>query len=391
MKSFCILLNGSIKNDSRVIKTIHSLSKKYKVDLFYINPSEQDSSNFNKNVSLFPISNPNGRIKQKILVNALFYKEFLYLSDAVIHKGKRYDYVWANDLPTLLPAIKVKEHFKGTQLVYDSHEIYTASISQLFKLDTGFLKSQIFKVLEKKMVKLAFEKEKEFIKNVDVFITVGDALRDYFVEELNYPKAVVIKNCPLLQKQIKGKDLLRKKFKLKAEDKIFLYQGGIQYGRGLEVVVDAFIETPNNIKLIIIGGGVLKPKLELIARRAQNKIFFIDTVPYKDLFDYTISADYGLNYVDNLNLNTQLACPNKLFEYIQNELPILMSKNIENTRLNNKYKIGVCGTIDKKSILHTIEQIVTLDLNEFKDNLRIAKNDLNWEEQEKILLQLFQE
>ena len=34
--NIAILLNGEVKNDSRVIKTINTLAKKYSIDLFYI-------------------------------------------------------------------------------------------------------------------------------------------------------------------------------------------------------------------------------------------------------------------------------------------------------------------------------------------------------------------
>ena len=69
MKHICMLLNNCIFNDSRVIKTITTLSLCNMVDLYYIDSNEKDVTLFNCNVRLFPINRKNISIKTKIIRN----------------------------------------------------------------------------------------------------------------------------------------------------------------------------------------------------------------------------------------------------------------------------------------------------------------------------------
>ena len=53
MDKICVLLNGPIQNDHRVIKIVHTLSKKYSVDLFYVSGNPEDKFLLPHNVRLW--------------------------------------------------------------------------------------------------------------------------------------------------------------------------------------------------------------------------------------------------------------------------------------------------------------------------------------------------
>ena len=114
-----MLLNGPIKNDHRVIKMINSLSKKALVDLYYTTGELEDKKLFNKNVRLYSY-NIKKTFKIKIIKHTFFCFEFNFFINKVFDKGKYYNYIWANDLPTLYPAFKIAKKI-GSELVYDSH------------------------------------------------------------------------------------------------------------------------------------------------------------------------------------------------------------------------------------------------------------------------------
>ena len=389
MKSFCILLNGAISNDARVIKTIQSLSKKFKVDLYYVEPSEKDKSIFNENVCLFPVLSPYGSFKKKLRINLFFYKVYNFLADEVLKSEKKYDYVWANDLPTLLPAYIIKKKLGfPTKLIYDSHEIYTETINQFYSKSKNIFKNYIFKILIFVMRFLGKKNETVLIKEVDLFITVGDAVGEYFEKDRKYPKPLIIKNCPKLLTQFTKKNLIRSEFNLLADDIVFLYQGGINDGRYLDLIVDAFAQTDESVKLLILGSGPLKPTLEeKVAKLSlQKKIYFKEAVPYSELFNYTASADFGINYVAALNLSKKLASPNKVFEYIQNNLPILMSDSIENINILKKYKVGLTTPCTIQGILKGINEIQKINNTDFENGFKAAQVEYNWEAEESKLL-----
>ena len=65
---------------------------------------------------------------------------------------------------------------------------------------------------------------------------------------------------------------------------------------------------PKNVKLIILGNGILKNELiELsIILNLQNRIKFIDTVSLEKLPGYTSGADFEINLLEDINLVKKL-------------------------------------------------------------------------------------
>ena len=108
MKHICVLLNGEIKNDSRVIKTIKTISAYSKVDLYYLNGNSEDAGLFNENVTLFSFERENDNLIKKIIRHTFFYNEYMFFVKEVTAKEIKYDYIFANDLPCLKPASLIK-------------------------------------------------------------------------------------------------------------------------------------------------------------------------------------------------------------------------------------------------------------------------------------------
>jgi hypothetical protein len=64
MKKICILLGNEIVIDSRVVKTINSLSKYHCIDLFYIKDRDVETNKlFNSNVRIFGLKHPHFKTK----------------------------------------------------------------------------------------------------------------------------------------------------------------------------------------------------------------------------------------------------------------------------------------------------------------------------------------
>jgi hypothetical protein len=144
MTRIAVLLNGSIANDSGVIKTVKTLSSINGVfiDLFYIDPMSNDELIFNENVTLYP---KKLEVDYKILFwrHTFFVTEFLFFVEVVLKTNKKYDFIYANDLPCLKPALRIKEKI-GAKVIYDAHEIYNETINQFFPKKAIFLKRIIF-------------------------------------------------------------------------------------------------------------------------------------------------------------------------------------------------------------------------------------------------------
>ncbi len=387
MKKIAVLLNGAIKNDQRVIKTITTLSRVADVDLFYIQGEASDKTNFNKNVGLFSIKKENG-LKTKLIQHSYFYNEFLFFVEEVLKQKKQYNYIWANDLPCLKPALKIKKKL-NCKLIYDSHEIYTETLNQFFPQKTSLFKSLIFKIILNFMRRKGASFEKKAVKKVDKFITVGEQLKLYFERKYRVSGIEVVMNCPEKSEKISSINL-KEQLGIEKNSKLFIYQGVLNYGRGLHLMINAFKRVNSDIYLLILGSGMIKEELKELVKdlNLEKKVFFHDKVLPSKLKSFTQGADFGINLLEDLNLSKKLAVPNKLFEYIHAGIPVISSNMPESQTVYAKFNIGKLVNNDEQEIANAINSMTKENVSEYKNNCQRAALEYNWENQQKVILDI---
>lgn len=393
MLKICMLLNGEIRNDSRVINVIKTISKYHYVDLFYISDNIKDSEflNFNEKVKLFPQKLSHNLIN-KIIKHSFFYDEFNLFYQEVLRQKIKYDFVYANDLPCLKPAIKIKKKL-GCKVIYDSHEIYIETINQFFPLKARFPKNIIFKIIIKIMRIFGTYAEKKMLKNVDYFITVSEGLKEYFEKKYKYYRIKVIMNYPNISNQETEKLDYYEILNIPSDSFIVLYQGIFNEGRGLKLLIEAMKYTEKRVILILIGYGVLEKDLkELVVNyNLQNRVFFLGKIQQNKLRTYTSAAHCGVNLIEKINKSKELAAPNKLFQYIDVNIPVIASFSYENNKVFYKYNIGIITKNDIKSLADAMNKIANMDRTIFVENCKKAALEYNWENQEKVLLEIFED
>ncbi|MFN5910648.1 MAG: glycosyltransferase, partial [Bacteroidota bacterium] len=345
-KHIAILLNGEIRNDYRVLKVIQTLSREHCVDLFYVNGVKiEDQKIFNRNVELFPLTHKAG-ILVKLLRHTMFCYEFNFLGKAVLSTYKTYDVIWCNDLPTLYPAWKLSKS-TGAKLVYDSHEIYVETLNQFFPRQTSGIKKWIFQCLLKFMRRHGERIESRILPEVDDLITVNESLREFFQLKYRINSGHVIMNLPN-KLEPKCDINFRSIYNWKETDIILLYQGMLNEGRGLNFLCDTMLLLPDQYKLVFVGDGPLlfSLKTEVKQKSLEERIKFTGLVPLNELPCYTKGANMGINLLEDLNLSKKYASPNKLFEYIHAEIPVLGSFSPENEKVLENYNIGCLSEND---------------------------------------------
>ncbi|MDD2564284.1 MAG: glycosyltransferase [Salinivirgaceae bacterium] len=390
MKMICMLLNGSILNDSRVIKTIKTLSEKNSVDLFYIGGTAEDKSLFNQNVRLNNSEHKTSSLKTKIIKHSLFYNEFLFFVKEVLKQEKQYDYIYANDLPCLKPAVLLGGKL-NSKVIYDAHEIYTETINQFFPQRAPFFKRMIFSVLITFMKYVGVKIERKYLKSVDHFITVGVGLKCYFEKKYYFENIKVVMNCPT-RTPILDKINYFKLLGVKHDSFLLLYQGVLNEGRGLRLLINAMENTMPEVVLVIIGYGVLEETLnKLVVQKAlQKKVIFLGKVDADKLNLYTTGVHCGINLLEPINQSKALAAPNKLFQYIQASIPVIASYSFENNIVFDKYSIGVLTENNSGNIADAINKMAISDRSVYIENCKKAALEYNWENQEKNLLSVFE-
>lgn len=286
---------------------------------------------------------------------------------------KKADILWSNDLDTLLPNFIISR-LKNSKLVYDSHEYFTESVHKKTS-------KKIWTLLEQKL----FPR----LKNV---ITVNNSIKNVYEKKYKVP-VTVIRNVPYkLKGNNQGKEVI-----LPPDKNILVMQGmGLNENRGAEEAVLMMQFLPDDFNLYFIGSGTILKKLKTMVAdlNLQSKILFIDALPYRDMMEYTRQCFLGLIF-EKIDVTDEhlFALPNRFFDYIQAGIPVLSSEAIEIKSIITKYNIG--GFVDNfdpsemaKRILEISEDEKTYDL--WKHNTIAASEELNWENEEKVLIEFMQ-
>jgi len=281
-----------------------------------------------------------------------------------------FDILLSNDLDTLSANFIVSK-IKNKPLVYDSHEYFT----------------EVPELINRPQIKKVWEwLEKKMIPDIKYAFTVCNSIARIYEEKYGTPFRVV-RNLPV------AGSFKPQTEKVANRQKIILYQGAVNIGRGLEQAILAmhFIE---NAKLIIAGGGDIKAVLEklVIKETLQNKVEFTGRLPLKELTKLTLKADLGLSIEEDLGLNYRFALPNKLFDYIQAQVPVVITNLPEMVAIVNQYQIGeITESLEPR---HLAEKITDALNNQEKrkiwqSNLQLAAKELTWENEEKVIWEMF--
>lgn len=281
---------------------------------------------------------------------------------------KKTDVIWANDLDTL-SAAALAALFRQKPLVYDSHELYT-EVPEL--QDRPFIQ------------KIWLLSEKLFIRRPKVIITVCQSIADYYAEKYG-TTPLVIRNVPSVETTVEA--ATRNELGLPENMPIVIYQGAVNVGRGIEELIGAAELLPE-IFVVIAGTGDLDEQIKLMIKKssAADRILFTGRLAYTRMLQYTAHADMGVSLERNLGLNYYYALPNKLFDYIRMQIPVLVSPFPEMRRIVEEHAVGeLLEDTDSKGIATGIKKVLAKPKSEYKANLKRAAQELNWENESGIL------
>lgn len=374
MKKITSIVLNNFKNDSRVLKENISLQKAgYEVQVVALHEEPLKEHEEVQNIPVHRVKLKSRGWSKHKAIQLLKYFEFIY---KIVKQYKKSDIFHCNDLNSLPIGVIIKKFFnRDAKIVYDAHE---------YEINDVPNQSQ-------KSIKIKYFIEKFFIKYADKVITVSNAIADEYVKLYDIEKPVLVLNTPPY-KEIKKKNIFRETLGIKENQIIFLYQGGLSKGRGIEILLETFKTIDNeNAVIVFMGYGPLESLIQATSKEYKN-IYFHEAVAPDILLDYTSSADFGFLFYENTCLNHYYCSPNKMFEYLMAEIPVIVSNLYEMKRLVELNKIG---TVAKENTLNglkvAIEEAVMLDKEELKTNIQKLKTIYNWEEQEKVLLKLYKD
>ncbi len=357
MKKILVSVTNDITTDQRVKKVCDTLHKNgYEIVL--IGRQLKDSVPLNR-------AYKTKRIRLLFNKGFLFFAEFNVRLFFVLFFSKK-NMLLSNDLDTLVPNYLVSI-LQRKKLIYDSHELFP----------------EIPELVHKPLVKKFWTTIEAFIvpklkNNYTVCNSIATFYEDKYAVSFN-----TIMNLPTL------KETTTCNLPFNTENKkIILYQGAVNIGRGLELMIETMEFLDNHI-FVIVGNGDIFESLKKTAATKQltTKVIFLGKLAPEKLFKITPHAHLGISIEEDLGLNYRFALPNKIFDYIQAKVPILVSNLPEMKQVVIQHNVGEIVKSRKPKELAL--QITNLLEKDFNDALKNAKENLIWNKQEKKLLAIF--
>lgn len=375
-KKILVITVNELKNDNRVINEANALvSFGHDVDLVCLRNRNSDQQGHSYKFNAFELKLFFEKWQKFYPVK--FFKFFeLIFRLLLISRKKSYEVIHAHDLDGLFVSKFVKRLSKpAVKIVYDAHE-YETEVNGL----TG-IKKQFYKITER-----------IFIKKIDAFITVSDSIASEYERLYGIKNATIILNTPNFSgyKNNRAYDHFRNKMNIRSDQRVFLYQGYLKRGRGIELLIKAFQNMPDDKNVIVfLGNGLLT---EFVTDQSENSdvIFHHDFVSGDKIYEYTSSADIGISFIEDISLSYRYCMPNKLFEYMSAGLPVITSNLPDMKKFVQTYEIGLVATDNTvDGFANVIGRFNEKNISMYKENALATSKIVNWEAQEKKLNKLY--
>ena len=321
----------------------------------------------------------------------LFHREMLVRSALRINAMVRIveklspDIVHCHDIHTLPAGAKIKSML-GCPVIYDAHEIYE-EIAQA----------------SPEISKIYRSKHKKYLPIVDGFVTINESISSWYTENYpDIPRPVIVMNATIRTPVAQYDGRLHEAADLPRSQKILLYQGGYSPKRGLEYLVKSAAYLPAGWSLVLMGWGRLEERLRDLAHKIDHevaaparaaRICFVPPAPQSELALWSAGATIGVIPYENVGLNHWYCTPNKLWEYPNADVPILVSPFPELRKPVEKYGFGwlLSEDQDPAKLAAQVAALSDSDIERAKKACAVYSDKEHWAKYEVELLRLYDE
>lgn len=289
----------------------------------------------------------------------------------------RFDLLVSNDLDTLLPNYLASK-LKQKKLVYDSHEYFT----------------EVPELVNRPKTQAIWERIEGWIfPKLKYVYTVNQSIASKYEAKYGVPLLVVRNISPTWNsKHLKGK----KELGIPEGKFVLIFQGaGINIDRGGEEAVKAMQYLENTVLLFVGDGDVVSHLKQVTSElKLDDKVFFYGKRPYAEMMNFTHHADLGLTLDKDTNINYRFSLPNKVFDYMHANTPILASDLVEVKKIVEGYDIGkIIQSHDPAMLAKEIRAIQNnpTQIAFWKKNCVKASRMENWESEVQKLADFYPE
>jgi len=325
-----------------------------------------------------PKSKPIKRPYQTKRMNLLFYRTLFFYAEFNIRLFfyllfDKADIYLSNDTDTLL-ANYFASRIRKKPLVFDAHEIFPEAPE----------------ITDREIVKKVWTTIEDYLfPRLKSAYTVCDSIAEYYNKKYDTNMQVVRNIPPRKVKSLRSTRLVSMGPPIDTKGKkLILYQGAVNRGRGIEWMINAMPFLDDFVFYIIGDGDKLKELKEKVkALHLSDKVFFTGPIPFEKLPSYTAQADIGINLLENWGLSYYYSLPNRIFDYIREEVPVLASDFPEIRKIITQYNIGMLtNNFDPQNIVSIIKQMAQKEKN--RSAFAVANEELCWENESLVLVEV---
>ncbi|MBE2187355.1 MAG: glycosyltransferase family 4 protein [Rhodothermales bacterium] len=213
---------------------------------------------------------------------------------------------------TLLPLGVLLKFRTGAKLVYDTHELESRTAA------ASAFRKHVYGIAERQLMRF-----------VDHTFVVCTSIEQWYRKAYGDIPITTVKNYPSLRQSEDAGMSLRERIDASPDDLVFLYQGRLGKGRGIEMLLEVFgSEMPplatGSRHIVFMGEG---PFAEHVceASRASKSIHWIPPVQPSTVLAITQQADASVCVIEPISESYRLALPNKMLESLACEVPVIAS------------------------------------------------------------------
>jgi len=358
MKKILIIAFSNLEKDPRVRRQIEYLSNYYKISTIGYEPVKIDEVEFfkilPKNRSIFKkIKNIFDFILKRY--NKLHTSFHDYQSLVINLKKRKFDLIIVNDIE---PLPFVFEQCVSTPVICDIHEYAPSQFDHVFR----------WRVLYKSYnVNICLR----YLNKCNYVFTVSKGIADEY-------KRVFGIDASVMTNASEYKDLrpcITHKSKIR-----LIHHGVAQPFRKLENMIEImkYADKRFILDLMLTSGNIKYLKsLRKLVNNLEN-VNIVSPVPMTQITRKINSYDIGIYFLEPLNFNYKMALPNKIFEYIQARLAVVVGPSQEMAHIVRKHNCGiVINSYNPIDIAISLNKITLEQINLFKHNAHIAARELN--------------
>jgi hypothetical protein len=278
------------------------------------------------------------KMTSKILPNSLkdFLKFILFTVHYLYRAGLRPLYfiprasLYYLHAPYLFPAIFFTSKFYRVPFIYDAHDFY-------IQIEDDHERSPF----EHRWIDPFYKKIEEIcIRHAVAVVTVSEGIA-HLIRETFHVQPIVIRSCEDLRLEKPLTKSLRDILSLSPSDFLLVSIGHAKQGMAIRECIEAIAMLPSNVHLAFVGKNY-EPFWEMICNNGlEGRIHLVQPVKPFEVISFVKSADATIILYYARSVNYAFSLPNKLFQSISAELPVLYSELPEIKRLAETYELGI--------------------------------------------------